>query len=146
MNQVEILEAKALMAKYMGAEVTQAYPSNKEQNGLIFYYPKDTAPDMYRTHSSESVKYFESYDWLMPVWFKVLKDIDFILPNFSLESSWIRDTQWNDCGIRHHAHICLRYESRKFYFNAQSSVCQREAIFESIYLFLLWMKKQNIQY
>jgi len=74
MSKEEILEGNKLIAKFMGAEVSQAYSKTKEQDGVMFYYPKDSSPDMFRNLSSASIKYHSSWDWLMPVYIKIAKE------------------------------------------------------------------------
>lgn len=67
MTQEQILESNKIIAEFMGAEITQAYSKTKEQDGVLFYYPKDTSPSMYRNLSSSGIKYHKEWDWLMPV-------------------------------------------------------------------------------
>jgi hypothetical protein len=62
----EQLEGCVLIAIFMGAEVTQAYSKTDTSDGLLFYYPKDTSPSLYRNNSSEAIKYHTSFDWLIP--------------------------------------------------------------------------------
>ena len=72
MTQEQILEGNKLISEFMGAEVSQAYSKTKEQDGLMFYYPKDSSPNTYRNLSSMAIKYHSSFDWLIPV----LKEIE----------------------------------------------------------------------
>lgn len=79
------LEAYALFARFMGASVEQHYPFNLDykQDGLLFSFRPttvdgkhvETSPHpLFRNFSSASVKYGESYDWLMPVVKKLAKE------------------------------------------------------------------------
>lgn len=73
MTAEQILEGNTLIAQFMGAIVSQPYSKNEEQDGLLFYYPDRTSPDMFRNHSSASIKYHTSWEWLMPVIEKIAK-------------------------------------------------------------------------
>lgn len=67
----DLLEKQCLLAEFMGAEVLQAYPESKDQNGKLFYFSKNS-PDMYKNISSNSLKYHTSWDWQIEVWSKVI--------------------------------------------------------------------------
>ena len=74
MSKEEILEGNKLIAEFMGAEVSQAYSKTKEQDGLMFYYQKDSSPATYRNLSSAAIKYHSSWEWLMPVYIKIVRE------------------------------------------------------------------------
>lgn len=71
------IEDKILIAKFMGADVIQAYSKTDDQDGLIFYYPKDTSPSMYRNLPSNAIKYDTDWNWLMRVVQKMRKEVLF---------------------------------------------------------------------
>ena len=73
MTQEQILEGNKLIAEFMGATVEQCYPKNKDQDGLMFFYNKESImpPIIYTSCSSVSIAYHSSWDWLMPVLFKL---------------------------------------------------------------------------
>jgi hypothetical protein len=86
------LESFMILARYMGGQVEQHYPFNMDykQDGVLFNFrPRtvnektaETSPHpLFRNFSSASVKYHESFDWLMPVLQKVQRE-DF--PNRSV--------------------------------------------------------------
>lgn len=63
-----------VIAQFMGARVEQAYAENpkESQDGLMFYFTKDNVPPgLYMSYSSAGLKYNSSYDWLLPVKFKI---------------------------------------------------------------------------
>ena len=61
------LESNKLIAEFMGAEVQQPYSEIEGLSGLMFYYPKDTSPDIFRNLPLSAIKYNSSFAWLMPV-------------------------------------------------------------------------------
>lgn len=67
----EIVFKNLALAKFHGAEVSSVYSVTKEQDGLHIYYPRDLSPDIYRCHSTFSLKYHCSQDWLMPIISKI---------------------------------------------------------------------------
>lgn len=67
----EIVFKNLALAKFHGAEISSVYSVTKEQDGLHIYYPRDLSPDIYRCHSTSSLKYHLSQDWLMPIVSKI---------------------------------------------------------------------------
>lgn len=67
MTQEQILEGNKLIALFMGAKVHQAYSDTQGLSGLMFYYEKDTSPEIFRNLPLSAIKYHSSWDWLIPV-------------------------------------------------------------------------------
>lgn len=73
---MDLNHSNRLVAEFMGARVEQHYPMNSKegQDGWMFYFNKENVPpSLYMSHSSAGLKYNSSYDWLLPVKFKIDK-------------------------------------------------------------------------
>ena len=120
-TQEEILEGNKLIAEFMGAEVSQAYSKTKEQDGLMFYYSKDSSPDTYRNLSSAAIKYHSSWDWLMPLVEKI-EELNVTESFFIIEDKtcilWLTDTK----------DICQRSSSKI------------ESVYNTVVEFIKWHK------
>ncbi len=66
-------EGKIILAEFMGAEVEKPYNDYGGISGVVFYYPKDTSPSIYRNLGISSIEYYTSYDWIIPVVRKISK-------------------------------------------------------------------------
>lgn len=69
------LENNKLIAEFMGATIQEPYDSLEGLSGLMFYYPKDSSPALYRNLPLSAIKYDSDWRWLMSVVEKI-SDID----------------------------------------------------------------------
>lgn len=69
-----ILENNALIAKYAGATEVGSYNNKEVGTTTLFYYGKGSIVPYYRCHSTETMKYNSSFDWLIPVIVKFTND------------------------------------------------------------------------
>lgn len=87
-------EENKVIAEYMGAVVTEPYPEHKEY-GRSYHFEfnnsekgKQYWPENERTYTNSSIKYHTSWDWIMPVYKKVM---DEVMKDYDSESGY---DQW----------------------------------------------------
>lgn len=128
----EITEGNKIIAKFMGATVTQSYSENKdyEQDGFLFYYPERSSPSIYRNMSSNSIKYHSSWDWLMPVVEKIHK-VGFYYK--------LTDWQFFICRYNDYSGV-IAYDSK-------TDIDEPEIyrVFKTVIQFITWYNNQNKQ-
>ena len=76
----ELLEKYKIFAEFTGVKVEQAYIKSEmyDQDGLMFDFEKckhtfGKYPGNSRYHSTVSLKWNTSWNWIMPVWGKFMK-------------------------------------------------------------------------
>lgn len=82
LSKEQIKQGNILFTEFLGGRATQDYPENLDKDnpmdGLCFDFAsaevneKKFYPNNLRFHTTSSMKFHTSYDWLMKVWNKLL--------------------------------------------------------------------------
>ena len=88
MKQEQINQGNELIAKYVGAKYQGSYPNGDAEESHLYHYGDNAIVPLNfcRTHSHTTMQYHKSWDWLVPVYNKLMQD--------DVEVSEMADLPW----------------------------------------------------
>jgi len=116
-QNLSVREGNKILAQFMGVVVSTPYPDNKEE--IYYHYDFGTcthksdykSPDNRRHHTEHTIKYFSSWDWIMPVVDKVTEICEESHKNNAIQYN---DVSINDCSFEINYLInCISYDKEK---------------------------------
>jgi hypothetical protein len=90
MTNEEVIRGNKLIAEFMGASIDDGY-GDKE----TYRFPLRGAPKEYASYvwSSDGLQYHSSWDWLLPVWQKCIKEIGLWMVTGEHDKLWYEKSE-----------------------------------------------------
>jgi len=143
MTQDEILKGNKLIAEFMGHKMennVHFLENGKYVKRDAYYIPEheylceDTPFGLSSSHTPQTMKYHNSWDWLMPVIIKI-EDTPMNLKSVT-EYCKVYISRHND--INEPFYYCNIFVNEDTQFNGESKISKIESVLESVVKFIEW--------